>query len=198
MTKTGYNFRGWLDDDSDIFYKEGQTFIITDDVELTAVWESTSAGSGCYEWEGTPSAFTEGDMTVSSNLLLHAGGAKVTIESPQQIYNGTDATVIKIGGDQQYLEGHIDGDEEITGITIYASNAKGTAGTDQDYLVLFCSSSAFSTGVTAAKYTTPSYKDDYNASKLKNEIDIPSGTTYFRVYRKLNSEVLAVLIVTSM
>ncbi len=186
IAKAGTTFRGWTDGTT--FYLVGQKFNITSNVTLTAVLEGESGS--CYEWAGTPSSWTDGSMTADSKLVLTSSSPedKVPVQSTT-VYGSTTKTNIKVGGDQQYVEGHISDGSEITGLTIHASNNNGTANTDKYYLVLFCSSSSFSTGVTGEKYLSPSYKDDYNASKIEQEITVPSGTKYFRVYRKLKSDV---------
>ncbi len=190
MTKMDYNFRGWLDDDNDIFYKEGQTFIITDNVTLTAVWESTSGGGGCYEWEGDPDSYTEGSFTADDNLVIVAdpvAPGNTAIKANTRISKSPtnkDVTCIVIDGSDKYITGYFDDDEEITSLSIGASSNHDT--NTSHIVALFSPYEDFSDDVTCQTVEVPNRSTTYSDATFIKEITPASGTKYFRIYRKIN------------
>lgn len=192
LAKTDYTFVGWntADDGSGSFYAVGSKFTLTGNMTLYAQW-ADCGGTSCFEWKGTPTSWTEGKITIDGKLVLKSSNTeKIKFEEDIPVYdNTTTKNVITLGGNNQYLEGYISDGSEITGLTIHTTNNSSTASTDKYYMVLFCANSSFETGVTGARYVAPCYKDSYDASKIEHEIDIPTGTKYFRVYRKISSDV---------
>lgn len=83
LAKTGYTFRGWTDGTT--FYREGDEFVITSDVTLTAVWD---AGESCTEYEVLLSDATQEASTAPKGQYVSGKGLIMRKE------DGTDATAL--------------------------------------------------------------------------------------------------------
>ena len=178
MTKTDCTFRGWTDGTT--FFLPGQTFTMpASNVTLTAVWDGGGGSGDCKTWSGSPNTFTEGSMTVSTNLILTSGS--ISDPSSVDIYSGTKATCFVIDGASRYLEGHLYDGSDISSVTISAATNQSSA---KKYAIVFSTSSDFSSTVTVDEHTAPSKDDARDDSKLIHEFTAPSGAKYFRVYRK--------------
>ena len=82
----------------------------------------------------------------------------------------------------------MDGETEIGSITVSAVNNQG-AGNDYKYAILYCANSSFASGVTYEEYAAPSKNDARDDAKLVHEFTPPTGTKYFRIYRKVTTAV---------
>ena len=189
LDSTGCTFRGWTDGTT--FFLAGQSFEMpASDVTLTAVWDD--GGSACYEWAGTPRYWTTSKkFTIDSKLVIEsdADTTKSAINTGSQVWSSHNETVIAISGNDNYIQGYFNDASEISTLTISAANNNSTSGTDKKYLVLFCANSSFTTGVTGQLHAAPSCKDSQNDAKLVHEFTAPSGTKYFRIYKKITAAV---------
>ena len=177
----------------------GNTNAALEDISFTT--KAAAPAASCITWEGTPSSWTSSAMTVDENLVLEAVGeawdinpsssdyAKVWVEDGTEIKKTVIAIVDHSVG--KYLQGSFADGSEIQSLTIGAANNNGTKGKNKKYVVLFSATEeftnvlAYATGKYAQEITSPSYKDDYNASNLEKAVVVPSGAKYFRIYRKV-------------
>lgn len=190
-TRDGYTFEGWWtgDDGTGTQITEiGTTNKPSADITYHAKW---TVDDGCRAWAGTPSAWTDSKVTVGTLQLYGSSPTdKTKINEGAKVWgNSHTETVIAISAKNNYIEGHFTDGSEIATVTISAANNKGTASTDKEYVVLFCANSSFSSGVTYQTHSAPSYMDDKNDAKLVHEFTAPTGTTYFRIYIQIDSEV---------
>ena len=141
----------------------------------------------CYEWAGDPHAWSVGDTAFSvSQLVLNTNSsAKATWKTDKGMWSGganKNAIVISSSG-TMWLEGHLADGKDISSITISASNNQDSG--DYDYVILYCPDDGFTDDVTYDTHKAPSYKSSYDASKLIHTFTPPSGTKYFRIYKKV-------------
>ena len=181
-TKSGYTFDGWFTASSGGTQINAST-TVSGNITYYAQFTEISGGGGggnCYEWAGTPSSLTDGSMTVSTNLLLTAG-AGASIDAAAVWSGSGNKTIFKIDGSSKYMEGHLIDNSDIASVTISAATNQSSA---KNYVIVFSPNSAFTTGLTINTHSAPSKDDARDDSKLVHEFTAPSGTKYFRVYRK--------------
>ncbi len=72
LKKTGCTFRGWLNEDSHVFYQIGDEFAITGNTTLTAVWEGAGGTTTTLSWFDNSSTTTGSSSFPSGNRALYA------------------------------------------------------------------------------------------------------------------------------
>ena len=111
-TKTGTNFAGWKNDDTDVVYASGANFEVTDDVSFTAQWSNSATVT--YTVTSTSSVSTTGTAPAGSSAVYTQTHATAT-----QMTSGNSMTLTLSG-----YQGRI-----VKGITLsMKSNTNGGAG----------------------------------------------------------------------
>lgn len=183
-TKSGYTFDGWFTSASGGTAISASTTVLADITYFAQFTEESGGGGGtgdCIEWAGSPNSLSGGEMTVSTNLKLSVSDATI---GSQAVWSGSgNKTVFQLNGKNYYVQGHLVDNSDIGDITVSAANNQD-AGNNYNYAILYCSNADFTTGVTYDTHAAPSNKDSQDDSKLIHKFTAPSGTKYFRLYRK--------------
>ena len=182
-TKTGdFTFDGWYTAVHGGTKITAST-VISGNVTYYAHYTYTGGGGGgtgdCIDWTGSPNSFTDGSMTVSTNLILTSGS--IGNPSNVDIYSGGKAVSFAVDGSSRYLEGHLNDGNDISSVTVSAATNQASA---QIYAIVFSPNAAFTSGLTVYTHSAPSKDIARDDSKLIHEFSAPSGTKYFRIYRK--------------
>lgn len=177
-----YSFDGWYTAVSG-GTKITTSTVINANVTYYAHYTATGGGGGsgdCYVWAGDPSSLTDGSLTANTNLLLTAG-ASASIDNAAVWSGSGNKVIFKIDGSAKYVEGHLIDNSDITSVTISAATNQSSA---KIYAIVFSPNSAFTSGLTIDTHSAPSASAAKDESNLVHEFTAPSGTKYFRVYRK--------------
>lgn len=142
-TKTGTNFAGWKNDDTDVVYASGANYEVTDDVSFTAQWSNSATVT--YTITSTSSVSTTGTAPVGSTAVYTQTHSTVT-----QMTSGNSMTLTLSG-----YQGRI-----VKGITLsMKSNTSGGGG--------YMSATAGTTTLASiedAKFNTASWYGDWSTS----------------------------------
>ncbi|MBO6073600.1 MAG: Ig-like domain-containing protein [Paludibacteraceae bacterium] len=135
----------------------------------------------CRTWNAPTATFSDETLTIGK-LQIVRGACSVSDVQP---YTGASKVYgIKIDNDSRFVTLSMSDHSQFESLTLGA--ASGSNGSSPKYVVVASSAEAFAEGdVLSATEYVANAKD---ASQALNEIELPTGTRYVRVYRKYNGK----------
>lgn len=129
----------------------------------------------CETWEGTPAAWSGGQMTIGELVLTGS-----TTIGTAGAYDNISATIINVDSKGVFIEGYFAEGYEIGSLSLGVSRNSSTTSTCE-YALILSPSSTFS--ASSIQVILPSVAG-YNMPRDVQTFNIPAGMKHFRIYRQ--------------
>lgn len=135
----------------------------------------------CRTWNAPAATFSDETLTIGKLQIVRGD---CSASSVQPYKDASNVYGIKIDGNSRFITLSMSDHSQFESLTLGA--ASGSNGSSPKYVVVASSAEAFAEGdvLSAAEYVANA-KD---AVQALNEIDLPTGTRYVRVYRKYDDK----------
>lgn len=134
----------------------------------------------CQTWEGTPAAWTAGQMLIGNLLLTGSAPEGNTSIASNKAYNNISVPIINVSGKNAYIEGSFADGYEIESLELgVAYNSSGTS--TIQYALIFSPTAVFT--ASTIQVVLPK-AHCYNQPQDIQTINVPAGMKYFRIYRQ--------------
>ena len=135
----------------------------------------------CRTWNAPTATFSDETLTIGK---LQIARGDCSVNSVQPYKDASSVYGIKIDGNSRFITLSMSDHSQFESLTLGATS--GSNGSSPKYVVVASSAEAFADGdVLSATEYVANAKD---AIQALNEIDMPTGTRYVRVYRKYDDK----------